>query len=253
MRYWEADATDLMENRVNIDSGIVDGKLRGITLERSDSASAILFTLSAHATSIQSTFFELSADYPGKLIRMLEKKNDFAMFMSGMVGSHRFKFTPWSNYEYIDSIAPQVMKRLDMAHYDTAMTSPVIRSAHVPIEFGPSQLRIDKNWKVNNWAFRLIFDKLKGEFTYLEFGDVIFLGTPCDFSGEIYVVDSLESYAAKRGKHLIITSFNGDYTGYITDDKHYERSSKEEINALNWVGPYYGEYFSTMIKKLVDK
>jgi hypothetical protein len=195
----------------------------------------------------------LSADYSGKAIQLLERKNDFAMFMSGMVGSHRFRYSPLTNFDYIDSLGKQVTAPIDTAQYNSAMTAPAIRSAHVPVVFGPAQLRIHRNWKINDWAFRLFFNKLKGELTYLEFGDVVFIGTPCDFSGEIYAIDSLESYAASYGKHLIITSFNGDYTGYITYDKHYEVSSKEEINALNWVGPYYGEYFSTMIKKLVAK
>lgn len=253
IQYWESDATELIENRVNYDSGKVDGKLRGIKITREDKSTAILFTLSAHATSIQSNVMDLSADYPGKTAIILEQKNNFAMFMSGMVGSHRFRYTPETSYEFIDNIAPNLAARIDTARYDSVMSSPSIRSAHIPIEFGSAQLRIDKNWKVNNWAFRTLFNKLKGEFTYLEIGDIVFLGTPCDFSGEIFAIDSLEQYASKRGKHLIITSFNGDYDGYITYDGHYEVSSKEEINALNWVGPYYGEYFSTMIKKILDK
>ncbi len=253
LQYWETDASDLIENRVNVDSGKVDGKVRGIKLNRSDSTSATLFTFSAHATSIAKESFDLSADYPAKAITMLEQKSEFVMFMSGMVGSTRFKWTPYLDYQFIDSVAPRLVTQIDMARYDSTMSSPLIRSAHVPIDFGPSQLRIEKNWKVNDWVFRVVFNRLKGELTYLEFGSVVFIGTPCDFAGEIYVVDELEQYAARYGKHLIITSFNGDYDGYITYDGHYDKSSKEEINALNWVGPYYGKYFSDMIKKLVAK
>ena len=252
-QYFEADATDLVENRVNYDSGKVDGIIRGIKLFRSDSANAILFTFSAHATSIKSERLELSADYPGKVIQLLEKQRTFPMFMSGMVGSHRFRWSPKENYEYINEISPVVTERINHANEDSARLNPLIRSQRFPIEFGPAQARIDKNWKINNWTFRLLFGKLKGELTYLEIGNVVFIGTPCDFSGEIYTIDSLGNYALKHGKHLIITSFNGDYDGYITYDKHYEESSKEEINALNWVGPYYGEYFSDMIKKIVAK
>ncbi|MEI9921564.1 MAG: neutral/alkaline non-lysosomal ceramidase N-terminal domain-containing protein [Bacteroidota bacterium] len=253
IQYYEAEATDMMENRVDVDSGKVDGKIRGIMLERVDRTSALLFILSAHATSLKSEMLELSADYPGKIMRNLQSFT-FPMFMSGMVGSTRFQFSPLQNYEFIDTVSKKVWTHLEKNYkVDSIKHAPVIRSAHIPIEFGPSQLRIDKNFKLNNWAFRILFRKLKGELTYLEIGDIVFIGTPCDFSSEIYVMDSLESYAAKYNKHLIITSFNGDYDGYITYDKHYEVSSKEEINALNWVGPYYGEYFSDMIKKVVAK
>ncbi len=241
--YFEADATDMVENRVDIDSGKVDGKIRGFEVNRQGGTNAILFTLSAHATSIKSEFLDLSADYPAKVIRNLELTGTFPMFMSGMVGSTRFQWSPLENYDFIDTVARDVVQHMNTARIDSAMTAPPIRSAHIPIEFGPAQLRINKNFKVNNWAFRMLFNKLKGELTYLEIGDMVFIGTPCDFSSEIYVMDSLESYASKYGKHLIITSFNGDYDGYITYDKHYEVSSKEEINALNWVGPYYERVF----------
>jgi len=253
IQYWETDASALVENRVNADSGKIDGKIRGIRLQRSDSTSAILFTYSAHSTSIAKERLELSADYPAKVIDLLQQKYDFAMFMSGMVGSHRFRFSPLNDYEFINDVAPKIVTAIDTARYDPGMMSPHIRSLHIPIEFGPSKLRIAKNWSVNDWLFRMAFGKLKGELTCLEIGNVMFIGTPCDFSGEIYTVDSLEQYAARHGKHLVITSFNGDYDGYITYDKHYYVSSKEEINTLNWVGPYYGEYFSEMIKKVVAK
>lgn len=253
LQYWEANTIDLVENRVNVDSGKVDSKLRGIKLSRSDSTTALLFTYSAHATSIAKEKLELSGDYPAKTIQLLEKHYNFPMFMSGMVGSTRFRWTPYFDYEAIDDVAPKLVAAIDTARFDSAMSEPRIRSKHIPVDFGPSQLRIAKNWKVNDWVFRLFFGKLKGELTYLEFGDVVFIGTPCDFAGEIYAVDSLEKIAANHKKHLIITSFNGDYDGYITSDKHYNESNKEEINALNWVGPFYGEYFSDMIKRIVAK
>ncbi len=253
IEYFEADATEMVENRIDYDSGKVDGKLRGFRLMRSDSSKALLFTFSAHATSIRKESLDLSADYPGRTISLLEKTYDFGMFMSGMVGSHRFQWSPYGDYQFMDTIAPKLLTRIEMSERDSALYSPTFRSARIPIAFGPAQLRIDKNWKLNNWAFRTLFRKLKGDLTYLEIGNMVFIGTPCDFSGEIFTVDSLGAYARSKGKHLIITSFNGDYDGYITYDKHYEVSSKEEINALNWVGPHYGQYFSEMIRKVLDK
>ncbi len=251
--FFEADASEWVENRVNVDSGKVDGKIRGLRFERADQTSGLLFTYSAHATSIQKERLELSADYPGKVIQTLEQKSTFAMFMSGMVGSHRFKFTPENNYEFIDKIAPVLADKIWGAHYDSALVNPEIRSGRVPIAFGPAQLRLNKDWKLNNWAFRTLFRSLKGELTYLQIGEATFVATPCDFSGEIFVVDRLDSVAQRYGKKLIVTSFNGDYDGYITYDPHYEKSRKEEINSLNWVGPYYGRYFSEMIQALVQK
>jgi neutral ceramidase len=251
--YFETDGADLVENRVDADSGKIDGMIRGFRLVRSDDKKAILFTYAAHATSIQKEMLDLSADYPGRTVSMLEEKYDFGMFMSGMVGSTRFKFTQYINYQFIDIVSTTLVEKIEAGRFDSLSNQTVIRNAIVPVEFGPSQLRIGKNWKLNNWAFKILLRKLKGDLTYLEVGNMIFIGTPCDFSGEIYVMDSLDALAASKGKQLIITSFNGDYDGYITYDKHYDQSSKEEINALNWVGPYYGTYFTEVISTLLDK
>jgi len=49
--------------------------------------------------------------------------------------------------------------------------------------------------KVRDWAFRWLFTPLKGEITYLKIGNLIMLGTPCDFSGEIFIADGLGKIA----------------------------------------------------------
>jgi hypothetical protein len=139
----------------------------------------------------------------------------------------------------------------------SASASPVIDSvtlvsAHIPIEFGSSQLRITKGWKLRDWLFSWLVNPLQGELTYLQLGNIILIGTPCDFSGEIFV-NHIAEVAAEQNKKVIITSFNGDYVGYITEDEHYETLEKEEVMALNWVGPYYGNYFTEMINTLLKK
>jgi hypothetical protein len=67
------------------------------------------------------------------------------------------------------------------------------------------------------------------------------------------VRDGLGKIAEAQGEKLFITSFNGDYVGYITYDDHYGRSEQEEVMAMNWVGPHYGEYYSQVIKKILSK
>ena len=52
---------------------------------------------------------------------------------------------------------------------------------------------------------------------------------------------------------MIVTSFNGDYVGYITEDEHYDHASHAEVRTMNWVGPYFGEYFSNVIMEGVKK
>jgi hypothetical protein len=252
IQYWESEASDLVRNRI-VPNGKEDGKLRGFILQREDSTTACFFSFSAHATSISRHSYVLSADYPGQFIKHLEKDFDFGMYMAGMVGSHSFNRYEEHDFELIEKESTLLAEKFKVKIKSQSFDSTSTLIAHVPIIFGPSQLRISKNWKVRDWVLDTALGELEGELTYLKIGNIIMIGTPCDFSGEIFVRDQLEELAAQKGNHLIITSFNGNYVGYITYDGHYDSIQSAEVREMNWVGPYYGEYFSAMIKKLITK
>jgi hypothetical protein len=252
LAYWESDATEYVENRLDRESGKVDGKLRGLTFTRKDSTKGILTSYSGHPTNVDLLSRIISADYPATLTSHLEKNGyEFGMFLAGMVGSHRLKGFEGTDFERIEKAGDELSKKVMAAIPQNLGDSLPIKSAHIPIEFGSSQLRIANSLKVRDWAFSSLIGSLQGELTFLELGNIILLGTPCDFSGEVFVHEKLDSLAALKGKKLIITSFNGNYTGYITADQYYERGDEEEVMALNWVGPYFGAYYSAMIKKII--
>jgi neutral ceramidase len=251
LSYWEVDAIEYTENRLKKEAPH-DGTLRGIKFETADSASAQLVTFSAHATSISKNSKALSGDYPAALISQLNK-NSFGIFMAGMVGSHRLSGLSEIDFELVTKAGEVLTQKISEAHYNMAIDSVQIAAAHIPIQFGPSQLRISKNWKLRDWVFSLALDPIQGELTYLQLGNIVMIGTPCDFSGELFITHKLNELATSQSKHLIITSFNGDYAGYITEDSHYEQLEKEEVMSMNWVGPYYGDYFSEMISILLKK
>jgi hypothetical protein len=251
--YWESDASELVVNRIAYGKGKTDGKLRGLQLKRVDSTKALVFSFSAHPTSVTKKSLSLSVDYPGSTLKLIEQDFDFGMFMGGMVGSHSFNRLEEQNFELVEKEGQLIYQKISARTNFTPKDSISISYAHIPIQFGPSQLRIADNWKVRNWVLGSLFGGLKGELTYLRIGDIIMIGTPCDFSGEIFAREGLENYVESQNKHLMVTSFNGDYIGYITHDGHYDSIKNAETRELNWVGPYYGEYFSTMIKKLIDK
>lgn len=250
LSYWEADARDLVENRLDRDHGVTDGIIRGLQVTRADSTRAILFTFSAHPTSLERDTRILSADYPAAMISQLEQHYDFGMFMAGMVGSHRFAWTPLGGFEFIEYIAPEMVERMDSVTVQVKM-QPTIKILRQEILFGKAQPRISKNWKIRDWVARLLTRELRGEATYVEIGNTIFVGLPCDFSGEIFQREKLGEFANAHGKNIIITSFNGEYIGYITWDEYYETATAEEVNATNWVGPGYGKYFTEILRHLI--
>ena len=48
----------------------------------------------------------------------------------------------------------------------------------------------------------------------------------------------------------MVTSFNGGYIGYITNDKWYDLKEYETFT-MNWFGPYNGSYFIYLINNLI--
>lgn len=253
LSYWQADGHEYAENRL-VKGAPYDGWLRGFKLIRNDSSTAHLITYSAHATSISKKSNSLSGDYPAALLEALQKKsNSFGIFMAGMVGSHRLAGLSETEFELVAKAGDVLQEKISIATEHHKTDSVIFKASHIPIQFGPSQLRISEDWKLRNWVFSSLLNPMQGELTYLEIGNIILIGTPCDFSGELFVTKRLAKQAAANNKELIITSFNGDYAGYITEDEHYETSRKEEVMTLNWVGPYYGTYFTEMISVLLKK
>jgi neutral ceramidase len=254
IQYWESNADELVVNRIAHSKGKKDGKLRGFLLNRTDSSKACLFTFSAHATTLTKENQTLSADYPAEVINRMEKGVDFGMFMAGMVGSHAFApMPPEREYDLVKKEGMRLTEMFGTMITDSKTDSLTFGTTHYPISFGPSQLRVAANWKARNWVFNAFLDDLEGELTYLQIGNILMIGTPCDFSGEIAVNQKLHEYAKAKGLNLIITSFNGNYVGYITHDGHYDSINRTEIREMNWVGPYYGQYFAEMIRKMIDK
>jgi hypothetical protein len=58
--------------------------------------------------------------------------------------------------------------------------------------------------------------------------------------------------AQNQHLNLIVTSFDGSYVGYITEDNHYDLNSYE-TRVMNWYGPQNGQYFQEMINSILTK
>lgn len=253
LNYFETDASEFVENRIDPEHGQTDGKVRGLKIIRKDGSKGLLVSYSAHPTNISHLSLALSGDYPAALVTKAEQKDfDFALFAAGNIGSHRAKWMPEKEFVMCDTLAARLYEKVKTATSRQVKDS-TISTAIIHVEYGPSQLHLLQNYKVRDWVFRSLFSELKGDITYLKIGNILFLGMPCDFSGEIFTRDGLGQVAERQGEELLITSFNGEYVGYITYDSHYGNSEQEEIMAMNWVGPYFGDYYSKLVKKIVER
>jgi neutral ceramidase len=240
LRYFETDASEFVKNRL-VEGAPVDGKIRGLKITRQEGDSLVLFTYSGHPTLLDRESLELSNDYPGATIRRLENRGyAFAMFMAGMVGSHRITNVEGTGYDRINNLADKLSDRILSAE-GTALRPSDIRLMNFEIPFGPSQVRLMKGLAARDWLFSSLLQPLQGPMDVVRMGNLYMVSTPCDFSGELFPgID-------QKYKPMIITSFNGDYIGYITEDSHYDSSSYMEVMTMNWVRPHYGSHFQHMI------
>jgi neutral ceramidase len=227
LRFGTIAVPDAVRNRINGHSGGVDSLLRVMEIHREDSSKLVMVSFNAHATCLFSKDLELSRDYPGEVVDGLERKGyDFAMFISGAVGSHGCS-APEYGKPCLTWMADEILSKfteLQPALQSTGDSAMLM--FRVPLALGEPQIKISKDWRLRPWVFKSAFGEYDPFLSVLLLGDIVFLGTPCDFSGEIR--QGVDSTASQYGKHAIITSFNGQYVGYITKDSYYDSAHYEQ-------------------------
>lgn len=248
LRHGAVAIPQAVQNRL-IDGGIEDPYLRAVEVHRSDSSKLVLVTYDAHATCLSQRTLELSRDYPGMVVDELESKGyDFAMFMAGAVGSHKGS-APGGDWDCMAWMADQITGTF-LEGRDSL--KPVVGASlvmkRIPLPLGDPQVKISADWKLRAWLFRSAFGDYDHFLTVLRIGDVVMLGTPCDFSGEFD--GELDSLAEARHVQAIVTSFNGGYIGYITPVKYYD-IDHYETRLMNWYAPGTGEYILKSLEKLM--
>ncbi|MGC1240361.1 MAG: neutral/alkaline non-lysosomal ceramidase N-terminal domain-containing protein [Chryseosolibacter sp.] len=237
-----------VENRL-IDGGNEDPFLRAIEVHRSDSSKLALMSYAAHATCLSQRTIELSRDYPGMLVDALEARDyEFAMFMAGGVGSHKGSApeNDWSCMAWMSDVISEQFFASRHTFRDVA--DSVVGMVRLPLALSEPQVKISDDWKVRAWLFRAAFGEYDASLTALRLGDVVMLGTPCDFSGEYN--QSLDSLAHRKGLEVMVTSFNGGYIGYLTPEKYYDVNHYETM-LMNWYARGTGDYVKECLEKLM--
>ncbi|MND94997.1 hypothetical protein D3C80_872370 [compost metagenome] len=222
-------------------------------VENEKNESAFLITYSAHATCISKQNNSISCDYPGMLAKNLEKEGlcNFAGFFAGAVGSMRPTVNQYDEFKRAEVIASDLDSLIGQNIYQLKTdTSSYLSSSYLPLLLRDPQLRINDYLRIRPWVFNWLMGKQSPGINSLRIGDIVWIGTPCDYSGEM--VSSSDSIASTKKKNLFITSFNGAYVGYITPDVYYD-SVRAETREMNWFGPYNGRYFKEVVNGMLVK
>jgi neutral ceramidase len=250
--FGQFDASDFVRNRL-IENGNVDPWLRVLKMQEvSSSTTALLCTFSAHSTFISSQEKTLATDYAGPLLQALTTTDsiDFAAYAAGAVGSHSpvkegdFAFEKLN--KYAGNLGSIISKGEDSIYIQIPQT---LKYAKLPVAMRSPHIRIADNWRLRPWLFEALMGKQQPYINCLRVGDVVLLGLPCELSGEFY--PRFTEICKERNIHLIITTFNGNYLGYVTPDEYYSLK-KYETRDMNWYGPYNGAYFTELIKGILQ-
>jgi len=240
----------VVRNRL-IKDGPVDSLLRIVEFEFADSTKQILLSYAAHATCLSSRDLRLSRDYPGALVDSVEASGySFAMFLAGAVGSHACN-VPKGGEDCIGWMATELTQAV------TASASSLKRVERNALNFyrvglmlNDPQPKLTGNLRLRAWVFRSAFGEYPVFLTALQLGDVLMLGTPCDYSGEFHT--QLDQQGAAYDLMPMVTSFNGGYIGYVTPDKYFE-TNHYETRLMNWYGYGTGAYVTTCIEAMIDR
>ncbi len=238
---------EVVTNRL-IPDGPVDSLLHLVIAERDDGSKGILTSYTAHATCLSSRDLRLSADYPGELVRRLEANGyDFAMFLAGAVGSHAPAALPDGDEKIVrmgatlSTAAAEAVKQ--------PVHPGVVRVHHIPLMLAEQQIKISPGWRVRSWLSEKLLGDSNPALSILQIGNVLFIGTPCDFSGML--TKPVYEMAAGYGLHVVITSFNGGYIGYVTPDQYFDRNAYE-TQTMNWYGYGNGKYLTDCLVRIIQ-
>lgn len=274
IQYMETTYEEGIKNRLKVENKTIDPEVRSLVFTRADGKKAVMLVYGAHTVILPAELLELSRDYPGHVVDDLEAEEevDFALFFAGAVGSMGYNAEGETKSErsaYMGrQLADRFLSRYDReksmdAFGDPAKTAVLddpgsgeslrqqfpFYSQWIQIPLPAPTARISVDYALRTWVFNSLFGSSPGDIKVTLIGRTLILGMPADFSGEI--MKELDEYAKVKGLDLIITSFNGNYMGYITHDKHYETNLYETVT-MSWHGYQMGGYYTQVSKDIID-
>jgi hypothetical protein len=84
----------------------------------------------------------------------------------------------------------------------------------------------------------------------LRLNDSVWISTPCDFSGELAL--GIKDFVGSKGASAAVTSFNGDYVGYVVPSRYYHMDGYEP-RLMSFFGPKVPDYFDELARSMALK
>jgi len=265
LAFGEVSVPAAIRNRAFGNEGRVDDGLSFLFGRQLDTGTPFhVAVYGAHACNIwaKENVRLISADYPGRLREIVERRTGgFCAFLAGGMGSMATSCpTGESEFEKIEWIANHLADHLlEAAEMTEERKHFTIRTAKLDLVMPPFQTKLVSD------KFRLspfYMDRVGGRKTFLKLlglDELVLIGTPSDFSGELAL--DVKAHGRRLGLMPIVTSFNGDYHGYILPDTYYRKISPMppkgglsyyETNLMSFHGPFAGSYTVEFMNRLLD-
>jgi len=242
-------APEFVRNRLVGNLGRVDPEFSYAVLKQNVGRTAVLGSFSAHATVLSGDMMEFSGDYPGCWQRAVEQASGgMAVFLAGGVGSHSpnpgeggFKGAERMG----QALAQKLLERLP----PTALTNFVAFDLlGLEVALPPLSPRITDGLRLRPWLSARLLPVAKNSFVQaFRLGDSVWISTPCDFSGEMAL--GIKDLLRARGSSAVVTSFNGDYLGYVVPSRYYHLGGYEP-RLMSFFGPNVPDYLDELIRTM---
>jgi hypothetical protein len=201
---------------------------------------------------------EYSAEYPGQLRKYIERQTQAGtVYLGGAVGSMGPRApeaaSPAARVEAMGTALAQLVLEYskDLEFKDSLDVASVgIKLGMPPVQLRPFPENTD--WRLSPIIAKIAFSpyEMNGWIHGARVGDLMLMGMPCDFSGEIS--REWKAWAENRGYDLWNLSFCSTYCGYFSPDKYYkDLPLGYETGFMSWFGPEVEAYMTDLFEHIV--
>ncbi|MBI3321886.1 MAG: neutral/alkaline non-lysosomal ceramidase N-terminal domain-containing protein [Candidatus Omnitrophica bacterium] len=245
-----AMTSGLVVNRIEPE-GLIDPELSIMTVypERTNEPLAVLVNFAAHPTTMGAWNRELSADYPGVVMREVERQvaGTTCLFFAGAVGDQA-PVKSGSGFERAEAIGHPLVESV-MALISAARPEAPhgVQALQERLVLPPAQVRV-KRFVFPRWLGQWLVDD-DATLTVVAVGRSVFLGVPCDLAASLG--ETLKQAARAKGFEPMIIGFANDYIGYCVSEALYKAKQYESSMAFN--GPHAGEQVVEHLVEMLDR
>jgi neutral ceramidase len=246
------NAANWVRNRLVGEQGQVDPEFSFLLFRQQTGKTAVLGSFAAHATVLSGDMLEFSADFPGCWQRAVEQATGgTAIYLAGGVGSHS-PAAPERGFPGAERMGRALADALLQQLPATPLTNLVAFGMEgLEMSLPPLNVRLSDGLRLRPWlARRLLPVRSKTFIQALRLNDALWVSTPCDFSGELAL--GIKDFFRARGTTAVVTSFNGDYIGYVIPCRYYHLPGYEP-RIMSFFGPNVPDYLDHWVRTLAAR